>query len=314
MSKKIEFLTPGSQWSRKQKNGKESVSTVICVSNQTLKDEVLEKHPQQIVFLTHRKEVLTQTIDTYLANRNYVGQDESMAAFYETWIVGDGPEKVAEVSVDDIDNITLPGEENDKYDDGAEDGAEDADLPEVDSVFAESDDTLEDEATIPVFEPAVFAGIELDSAFVSYTEMPNPQDPGSTMHALRFVLDDQLTLAKLNTIFDQRRVDSLSSIVIDSSAARINLTVTAAWPAFVEIDLTGSAVGIIYLGSQGYIHSEMLAEEQQAAEAKEAAPVTAGNDLTVNLGTAPQGSTDHLQVIPQIQTQPEGGLTVGISG
>ena len=307
MSKKIELLTPGSQWSRKQKNGKESVSTVICVSNQTLKDEVLEKHPQQIVFLTHRKEVLTQTIDTYLANRNYVGQDESMAAFYETWIVGDGPEKVAEVSVDDIDNITLPGEEDD------EDGAEDADLTEVDSVFAESDDTLEDEATIPVFEPAVFAGIELDSAFVSYTEMPNPQDPGSTMHALRFVLDDQLTLAKLNTIFDQSRVDSLSSIVIDSSAARINLTVTAAWPAFVEIDLTGSAVGIIYLGSQGYIHSEML-DEEQAAEAKEAAPVTAGNDLPVNLGTAPQGSAEPLQVIPQIQTQPGGGLTVGISG
>ncbi len=308
MSKKIEFLTPGSQWSRKQKNGKDRVSTVICVSNQSLKDEVLEKHPQQVVFLTHRKEVLTQTIDTYLASRNYVGHDEVMTNLYENGIVGEGEsdDSVSVASIDDIDNILLPGEEGDD-----EDGAEDADMVEGAEVFGESDDTLEEEATIPVFEPAVFSGVDLDAAFVSYTEMPNPQDPGSTMHALRFVLDDQLTLAKLNTIFEQSRVDSLSSIVIDSTAARINLTVTSAWPAFVEIDLTGSAVGIIYLGSNGYIHSVMLAEESAVEAVAEPAPAPA--PAVVVQGVA-NNEPANLTVIPQIQPQAAQGLTVGVSG
>ena len=312
MSKKIEFLVPGSMWSRRTKSGKENTSTVICISNESLQEAILEMHPQQVVFLTHRKQILTQPIDVYLANRNYVGQDEKMENVYNIGLMGKVDDEADDAAVDavmeDIDNITLPGEEG---------------LGEEVTGEAFPEDG-EEETSIPVFEPALFADVDLDSAFISYSEMPNPHEPGNTMHALRFALDDELTLAKLNTIFDQSRADSLSSIIIDSHVARIELTVTTAWPAFVEIDLTGTAVGIIYLGTQGYVHGEMLANEADDASAKaeivdahQVLSQTPQPNVIVNAqgaGVVTKADQVPLTEIPQVQSQPGQALNVGITG
>lgn len=274
VSAKQELLYPGSVWER-SKNGDTTQCTVLFVSNEGLSESVQAAFPQQVVFLTHKRKVLTQTIDTFLNRREYVGTDEHVVRAVSSILE---EEEVDLIDDDQIDNVKVEDEDEDE---------------------GSGEDAKESEDDIPVFYPPTFNGVDLNAAFISYSEGPNFADPGNTLHQLRFQLSDECTAQQLSDLFDQRNPNALGSIVVDAYDARIEFDITSSWPIFYEVDMTGRAVALVFVNSEGYLHDDLVRDASVwSTPIPDSQPVVQGvsNPLQAQVGNP-------TQIIQQIQPQ-----------
>lgn len=267
---KIDVLTPGSVWSRTSRTSASSTETmVLFVSNLELKDHIKEVYPPQVVFLTAKGNVLTLPVEEFLETRRYVGTNENLASELADLVENAWHDKKDAESPFDTEVATT----------GAADEG------------------------IPVFEPAVFRGLPLDEHFLSYSEAPFN---GDTMHTLRFMLSPELSMADLRDTFTSME---LSDFVIDTEEVRQEISVTSAFPVFMEAS-DGSAVGVVYLVSDGYAHPSLeldlsvgavvpaSAQEVSAETAQQPtqqAPVQQPQQAPVQVTAQP-----NLHVIPQV--------------
>ena len=279
ISAKMALLAPGTIWTRRTKNGESTESTVLMISNLHLNDRLKEEFPPQVVFLTQRGQILTQNIEMFLAKRELIGEDDRVKGLVDSIL---NPPEEGEV---DLDAMQL------------EDSGEGSVLGEN---VAEGE-----EHSAPVFLPAVVEGFDLNDHFLSYSEAP--RDDGDTQHILRFILSKDLTLENLTQIFtgDNSLVDEFT---IDSEAKYATVTINGTWPVFMEVNADGSAVGVVYVLSEGYAHGDLLPTQED---------VQVPNDLIQSTPVSqggPQGSTQLVaqgvqvtqpnHVIPQIPVQP----------
>lgn len=259
-------LVVGSVWARTSNN---SISTVLAVSNQDLSQEVLEKFPQQVVFLTSKYKILTQDIDTFLRNRVYQGLDTTVISLMEALTTEPEPED-DDVDIDSVD-IKVVKDGFEQVIGGAEEDSEDG----------------EDDNGIPVFEPAEFDGLALDRHFLSYSEAP--YHTGDTLHVLRFALDKELNIDQLRAIFrDSGQTPTIDQFIIDSTEERVEVSVYAFVQVFFEVGAGGEAVAAVHLLSVGDFRAdtnEVTEVEPQAQEATAEQPVLIPQ-LQVVSGTA----------------------------
>lgn len=275
-------LSIGSAWERQ--NG--SISVVIAVTNLSLREELQEKFPPQVVFVTGSGTVLSQEIQIFLKSRKFVGTDAFVQEHVTKAIEGADEEQDTEdeepVDIDSIDPDTFDGIVNADNDEGEGEGAE------------------EEEGTIPVFEPAVFDGLALDDHFISYAEAPAAN--GDTLHILRFALDETLNLDQVCSVFDvtSELSPALESFVVDSEAERTNVNIGGYLPVFLEVDSEGNAVAAVYLTSVGDFRAAQAAAELEAALLD--AGVTEAVVKSVSADT--EENTPEITVIPQVVVQP----------
>lgn len=258
-------LVVGSVWARTANN---ATSTVLAVSNQDLKADVLEKFPQQVVFLTSKYKILTQDIDTFLRNRVYQGIDPTVVSLMEALTTEPEPEEDDDVDIDSVD-IKVVKDGFEQVISGAEEESEDG----------------EDDNGIPVFEPAEFDGLALDRHFLSYSEAP--YHTGDTLHVLRFALDRELNIDQLRAIFRDsgQNTPTIDQFVIDSSEERVEVQVYAFVQVFMEVGAGGEGVAAVHLLSSGDFRADAPGAENTAAV------------------TAPTQSAEPV-LIPQLQVVP----------
>ena len=260
-------LVVGSVWARTTTN---STSTVLAVSNQDLSQEVLEKFPQQVVFLTSKYKILTQDVDTFLRSRVYQGLDTNVISLMEALTTEPEPEEDDDVDIDSVD-IKVVKDGFEQVIGGAEEDSEDG----------------EDDNGIPVFEPAEFDGLDLDRHFLSYSEAP--YHTGDTLHVLRFALDKELNIDQLRAIFrDSGQTPTIDQFIIDSTEERVEVSVYAFVQVFFEVGAGGEAVAAVHLLSSGDFRAdtnEVTEVEPQAQEATAEQPVLIPQ-LQVVSGTA----------------------------
>lgn len=305
-------LIPGSVWERiVRKKGKESIlhSIVLTVSNEDLKDEMLEKFPQQVVFLTSKLKVLTQDVDSFLSNRTFVEMDTRISALMAN-VVAPDDEFESDVDIDAIDLSDEPAAVDPDANSIADPFADLAKLlPEPASQLFAADTAQESPASnaVPVFLPEVYDGLNLSSSFVSYAESPSPMGNGDTMHVLRFQLSKSLNLDHLRQIFDMSaNSNALEKFVIDSEQERTEVTIDGFLEVFLEVDMGPTAFGAVYLTTSGDFR--MMQKVAEEAENK----VLLSDDLSTNTVTivnAPVTITPvpSIQIIPQL-TQPQGAV------
>ena len=259
-------LVVGSVWARTTTN---STSTVLAVSNQDLSQEVLEKFPQQVVFLTSKYKILTQDVDTFLRSRVYQGLDTTVISLMEA-LTTEPEQEDDDVDIDSVDIKVV------------KDGFEQI----IASVEEDSEDG-EDDNGIPVFEPAEFDGLDLDRHFLSYSEAP--YHTGDTLHVLRFALDKELNIDQLRAIFrDSGQTPTIDQFIIDSTEERVEVSVYAFVQVFFEVGAGGEAVAAVHLLSSGDFRAdtnEVTEVEPQAQEATAEQPVLIPQ-LQVVSGTA----------------------------
>ena len=232
-------LVVGSVWARGS-NG--NTSTVLAISNDGLSDAVLEKFPRQVVFLTSKFKVLTQPIDMFIDSRVYQGIDEGVAALMAEVTSEPEPDEDDKVDIDAVDL----GDET------------------VDESSVEDEGEAE---TIPVFEPAQFAGLNLDAHFLSYSE--SPYHTGDTMHTLRFALDRDLSIDQLRSVFRVTSATAIESFEIDSVEERVSVDIDAFVQVFLEVGAGGDAVGCVCVLSQGDYRAKQAGDYAPPAEAEQ---------------------------------------------
>lgn len=240
-------LVSGSQWVLSERPDG-PVSTVLCVTNLTLKPKTLEKHPPQVVTLTESGKILSHEIESFLSRRDYVGQSEFVAAQFQVILNGE-PYDNDDDETNDIDSIDV-----------GVDPAFEALLGDSKSSSEDPADDLDTVDTIPVFIPAVHDGLELDAHFLSYAEAPGLA-LGSTSHILRFSLDSLLNIDHVKGVFEKDFAgtvtgQTLGSFIIDSQSERIELLKYNYVGTFLEVDPEGNNTAAVYLSTNNQVQEQ----------------------------------------------------------
>lgn len=274
-------LVPGSVWSL----ASGALSTVLAVSNEALPDHLLEKFPRQVVYVNAKNEINTQAVDVFLRKREFVEVNEIIAQIMAS--ITD-PEPEEEGSDFDIDSIDLTADSKTE--------------PSMEDLVGGAEET-EEEGAIPVFFPPQVCGVDLDSAFISYAELPDGD--GSRTHVIRFALSNELTIDQLKFIFNLDN-GQIETFVVDSEIERVEISPSAFHGVFVEVDSAANGIAAVYLSSS--LTGESLDKAIAALEVaaiNTAATVLPVADVPPQTTTTPQvrvataGAPTH--VIPQIQ-------------
>lgn len=227
-----EDLVPGSVWQRNAK-GKSSEVTVLLVTNTTLSEQTQEKFPPQVVFVKGEGEVLSQTVDMFLSNRECVGVDESAANLVELLL---NPEEENE----EIDIDSIPLEDEGDSEDPALEVKDDEAAPAKTGALV----SATSEATMAsVFEPEVVQ-IEgqqyaLNDHFVGFRTLPFGS---GNMVQVDFKLEGALSRQALWDIFTD-----LGTFTVDSSAETLTLDIAEVVSVEIGVDSVGTVVGTVYL-------------------------------------------------------------------
>lgn len=181
-------LIPGSVW---QREGKKKITTVtvLTITNTSLRSELQEQHPPQVVFVTEGGDVLSQDVDFFLKKRTYVNINspvESLIAKITELCIPVDDEEI------DIDSIELPsGDGLSETSEGEESGT---------SEPAAEGDSAPEEAVYPFALTNAehpLAGL-LAEQFVSYSESPWLGD--MVLHTLKFSLEE-IAMEDLQAVF-----------------------------------------------------------------------------------------------------------------
>jgi len=273
------ILVPGAVWLRSKPGKKPTASTVIAISNVDLSEAILEKFPMQVIFLTDRGRLLTQDIETFTSSREFVEIDVGTANLVDVLLHGadyDDEETEAR-DILDIDQIPLPEDED------ASAGA--AQVTEVTAVSPSGD--------APMFSPEIHQGLDLNGAFLSYTEQP--YYTGDTMHVLRFALDGNVTIKALRKAFDVSAPEGgLATFTVDCYQEEPTVVTPSGFiDTFFEVTADGNGTGVVYLITPGNFRvPEYVEPEKQPVQP---APVAAPSATPMVHAAQPA-----LHIIPQM--------------
>lgn len=224
-------LVPGSIWQRSTKKGF-AHSTVLFVTNEGATQEVLEAHPQQVVFLTEAFKVLSMDVESFTAKRSYVDMDSDIEALLGM-ITSPPVEDEEDVNLD-IDNIEV----------------DESLFPQTEQATA-VEDLAASTTEVPWAPrlnvgPHVFAEA-LQSNFIAYSE--SPFHTGDTLHTLKFALSSNLTLADIRKAFTVSDPNSIAKFEVTSATGSFQVEVAG----FVDVMLecVGEDFGCLYVTSEG---------------------------------------------------------------
>lgn len=285
-------LVPGSVWSLSSG----AQSTVLAVSNEALPEHMLEKFPRQVVYVNSKNEINTQGVGAFLRKREFVEMDELIA---QMMLGITEPEPAEEGEDFDIDSIDLNAGEQQ----GLRDAMDDL-VAGVDNGDADAD------GQIPVFFPPQHHGVDLDSAFISYAELPG--DEGSRTHVLRFALGEELTVDRLKAFFIAAS-GGINAFVVDSEHERVEVTISDFHGVFVEVDSAANGIAAVYLSSltgdaldMAIVNAEQAIDLASAANAVASVAETPVTNIPVANGTGIESAkvSAPTHVIPQITPIP----------
>ena len=125
---------------------------------------------------------------------------------------------------------------------------------------------------------------ELEEAFVAYTE--SPFHTGDTLHTLRFVLSDQLSLTEVANAFDISREDSITSFIVNNGyEISTAVEIDGFAGAFLELNLGQPAFAVLYVTSAGHFravnYENNLPEKEDSVEDVEVKETNPEPALTV---------------------------------
>jgi hypothetical protein len=186
------------------------------------------------------------------------------------------PEPEEEGSDFDIDSIDLTADSKTE--------------PSMEDLVGGAEET-EEEGAIPVFFPPQVCGVDLDSAFISYAELPDGD--GSRTHVIRFALSNELTIDQLKFIFNLDN-GQIETFVVDSEIERVEISPSAFHGVFVEVDSSASGLAAVYLSS-------LLEASQLTGEALDKA-IAEIEQATADVGTPVTIKTAHINA-PQVAQQ-----------
>jgi hypothetical protein len=263
-------LVPGSIWIRKNK-GRDIPVTVLLITNEGLPEDILEQHPQQVVFLTQSMRVQSMTIEAFLTNRLYSTMDTERESLLQALVTEiEDPEE--EVDVKDIDNIQLPDELNDDQiiDLNGESDAEDM---KVESLRASWGKTINNSSVNPIdiVGSHPFADT-LKSHFVSYSEEAHFLNTGDTLHNIRFQISPKLTFENLRSIFGVGVGElEIDEFVINSSVGQTKVSIDSFIEVFLETEVLRQQEGsdrilttaVVQVTSQGDIRQQSDSSERE---------------------------------------------------
>jgi hypothetical protein len=294
----IENLVPGSIWSRQSRKGTTS-SRVIAVSNQGLSEETLLNFPQQVVFVTDRQKVLTQDINTFLAQRVFEGIDEQtetlVAAILNPAILENYEDEDEEETID-FDAVDVSEDLNKMLAEAIKADGEDAPSEDVpaEKKRVQVADIIEAQAlaeqhntgispsygSFPVYRNPDFTlkienhplAEKLQDACVSYSEAPF--HTGDTLHTIRFVLSADLSLSQIGDAFRVSNQDAIESFsIVNSYEQATNVSIDGYVGTFLETGINSRTYGVLYVTSVGDFRAPkeetISAEELQLAISQE---------------------------------------------
>ena len=270
-------LVPGSVWSL----ASGATSTVLAVSNVSLPDHLQEKFPSQVVYVNSKNEVNTQGVEAFVRKRTYDGIDPVIASAMAAITNPDIQEEGADLDIDEID---LEADTSTASSDAL-----------VDLTQTSNDSESEDDQ-IPVFIPPTVGEIDLDSAFISYSEMPEAS--GGRIHILRFALSQELTFQDVQGIFEGDQ--GLKSFIVDSEVERVEIDASESHGVFLEVDSNATGIAAVYLSSPQKLTGAALDAAIAAAEAT----IDNAQQATATAQASVASVTQPTHVIPQIQTIP----------
>lgn len=260
-------LIPGSIWERARK-GEPSYSLVLCVTNEGLSQNVLEKHPQQVVFVTDQGKVLSMGISEFAANRSYYNFNAKAAEMFDNLI--NPPEEDEELDEEDaailaegIDNVS-PDETLFVSDAGpaTEESAEDDVVDSSPSVMRIN------------VGPHPIADL-LQANLVGYSE--SPFHTGDTLHTLKFTLGSGLTLANIRDAFKVSDPNAVQKFELETATETFQVDIDGFVDVMLEAD-SWITYGCLYITSEGDFRSpvDLVITEQQVAT--QPTPVTVSQD------------------------------------
>jgi hypothetical protein len=288
-------LVPGSIWARSKQNGDVALSTVLCVTNLGCAERVLERNPQQVVFITAKHEILSMTIEQFVVNRHYQGIDAEMAATIEAVTTeSDGeyeePIDLDAVTADEADFTKLLGEDISIDEDDEDDEDADDSEPEI----------IESTLALNV-GPHPLADL-LESAFVSYTEVPSPT--GDTHHILEFRLE-HLTLREINAAFFLPDENAIQVFTVTSGTETTKIEPEGFVCAMFKATPAGS-FGCLYLSSPGNFRTKDDPTYSEAA-------VYMGEDVaSPNPNEVDMGEDVPMRKTPEVVANPN-SITISVS-
>lgn len=263
----LTMLVPGSVWERK---GKKKVTevTVLAVTNQELSAEILEEHPQQVVFVTERMSVLSLDIESFLKGRNYSNMNEQVEELMNSAVAATADVDEDDEEEGDFDKIQLP---------------EDQDMievpPENNGVVSEENGIEVNVYPFRLVEPHPLAQM-LAEAFVSYTQSPWPGE--QTLHTLTFLTDD-LAQEDLEAVF----IEENRHFEVNTDAVTITLG-----------DAPALSVGLEVRGSSSYGVVHFLADAQVQSQGDSGLPVTVNEQVQAPAAE----SNDDVLIVPDVAT------------
>ena len=257
------------------------------MTNESLSEQMQEKFPPQVVFRREQGDVLSQTVDMFLSNRECIGVDEAVSNVIELLFAPEEQEEEV-----DIDAITLDDEGADEAQGGDEGSGEVAEEPAV--LAATANNEAPNSERMPVFEPASVSledvQYDLDDAFVSFRTLPIGS---GNMVQVEFNLSGKLTRQNLWDIFTD-----LGSFVVDSEVERVSLDIAEVVTVEIGVSPNGAAVGTVYL---------------EAKPAEDAATMTPVPGATAAPAQPILAVAAAPVVLQQVQGAPAAQLTVAVS-
>lgn len=270
-------LVSGSLWSRETKKNGQSISVVLFVTNEGLQEKVLEKFPQQVVFLTENNQILSMTVEEFTRARTFAGMSEKMASLLESIIVPDDEEE----ETGEIDSVEVDGKLFVTDDNGTEEESEEEE--EQEQPTSSRTDLYAN------FGPHPKAQALADNLAV-YSEAPMLPG-GDTLHTLKFNIGDDLTLSDIRDAF---RIDDPNSIQkFELTTSTQTFTVDIA--GFVNVMLESYPYvdyGCLFVTTEGNFRDSSKVEDA-ASENSSIAVAAASVEIVVNQDAV---TTPHLTV------------------
>lgn len=274
-------LVSGSLWSRETKKNGQSISVVLFVTNEGLQEKVLEKFPQQVVFLTENNQILSMNVEEFTRARTFVGMSEKMASLLESIITPEDEEE----DTGDIDNVEVDGKLFVTDDDQAE-AADSGEEEEAEQPTSSRTDLYAN------FGPHPKAQALADNLAV-YSEAPMLPS-GDTMHTLKFNIGDDLTLSDIRDAFRIDDPNSIQKFELTTSSQTFTVDIAG----FVNVMLESYPYvdyGCLFVTTEGNFRDSTKAEEE-AAQVQVSVQATEIVRVSVEAGAVGAAGTPHLTV------------------
>lgn len=235
-------LVSGSVWERRFKDPAKSPTTsvVMFVTNDGLSPTLLEENPQQVVFVTESKKILSMSVEAFLNRRVYIGFSSDLAAALKTAVdsasVEEGEE--GEETLVDISSI-VP--DPSMFVSAADQDQEDSD---------ESDD--QNLLSLNIGPHPTKAALE--SSLIGYTE--SPYHTGDTLHTLEFLLDGELSLEDIQKAFTSSDPNSVQKFELSTDYGTFQVDIDGVIGVMLKAS-NGFASGNLYITSAGDFRSSV---------------------------------------------------------